>query len=180
MLSIPVRGEDFRNIFVLLLENNYFEEFSERKALIVHTVCANFGLNVHTVCTNFGLNVHTVCTNFGLIVHTPVYKIKIRKCMCTFCLCSLLYIQSVKSCHGCCSKTALKCSAAMHSAAIQGVRKSAATMLWEIPSLTKQLLMLQQLEAASVTAWSCFKWRLYVQLRTETKCAHTFSNISIL
>ena len=26
----------------------------ERKALIVHTVCANFGLNVHTVCTNFG------------------------------------------------------------------------------------------------------------------------------
>ena len=87
------------------------------------------------------LNVHTVCTNFGLIVHTPVYKIKIRKCMCTFCLCSLLYIQSVKSCHGCCSKTALKCSAAMHSAAIQGVRKSAATMLWEIPSLTNQLLL---------------------------------------
>ena len=43
-------------------------------------------LDVHTVCTNFGLNVHTVCTNFGLIVHTPVYKIKIRKCMCTFCL----------------------------------------------------------------------------------------------
>ena len=38
---------------------------------------------VHTVCTNFGLNVHTVCTNFGLNVHTPVYKIKIRKCMCT-------------------------------------------------------------------------------------------------
>ena len=40
-------------------------------------------LNVHTVCTNFGLNVHTVCTNLGLNVHTPVYKIKIRKCMCT-------------------------------------------------------------------------------------------------
>ena len=39
-------------------------------------------LNVHTVCTNFGLNVHTVCTNFGLNVHTPVYKIRIRKCMC--------------------------------------------------------------------------------------------------
>ena len=29
----------------------------------------------------------------------------------------------------------------MHSAAIQGVRKSAATMLWEIPSLTNQLLL---------------------------------------
>ena len=56
-------------------------------------------------------------------------------------LLSKLYIQSVKSCHGCCSKTALKCSAAMHSAAIQGVRKSAATMLWDIPSLTNQLLL---------------------------------------
>ena len=28
---------------------------------------------------------------------------------------------------------------------------------------------------APVTAWSCFTWRLYVQLRTETKGAHTFS-----
>ena len=35
----------------------------KRKALIAHTVCANFGLNAHTVCTNF-----------GLIVHTPVYS----------------------------------------------------------------------------------------------------------
>ena len=60
------------------------------KALIVHTVCANFGLNVHTVCTNFGLNVHTictnfslnthtVCTNFGLIVHTTVYSVILLK-----------------------------------------------------------------------------------------------------
>ena len=152
----------------------------------------------------------------------------------------------MKSCHGCCSKTALKCSAAMHSAAIQGVRKSTATMLWEIPSLTHhsagsssscyslplQLLplavppfatpllggnprvlstsrsskvvlylkaqftsictviilttfqtiqlMLQQLEAAPVTAWSCFTWRLYVQLRTETKGAHTFSYFNLI
>ena len=126
------------------------------------------------------------------------------------------------------------------------VRKSAATMLWEIPSLTQhsagsssscyslplQLLplavppfatpllggnprvlstsrsskvvlylkaqftlictviilttfqtiqlMLQQLEAAPVTAWSCFTWRLYVQLRTETKGAHSFSYFNII
>ena len=53
------------------------------KCLNVHTVCTNFGLNIHTVCTNFGLDVHTVCTNFGLNVHIPVYKIKIRKSMCT-------------------------------------------------------------------------------------------------
>ena len=36
-------------------------------------------------------------------------------------------------------------------------------------------VMLQLLEVAPVTAWSCFTWRLYVQLRTETKGAHTFS-----
>ena len=41
-------------------------------------------------------------------------------------------------------------------------------------------LMLQQLEAAPVTAWSCFSWRLYVQLRTETKCAHTFSYFNFI
>ena len=48
-----------------------------RKALFVHMVCANFGLNTHMACTNFSLNTHSVCTNFGLIVHTQVYSGKI-------------------------------------------------------------------------------------------------------
>ena len=54
-------------------------------------VCANFGLNTHSVCANFGLNTHSVCANFSLIARSPVYSVhlvKIRKCMCTFGLCS--------------------------------------------------------------------------------------------
>ena len=61
-----------------------------RKALFVHSVCANFGLdthsvctnfslNTHSVCTNFSLNTHSVCTNFGLIVHSPVYSVILLK-----------------------------------------------------------------------------------------------------
>ena len=52
----------------------------DRKALFAHSVCANFGLNTHSVCASF-----------SLIAHSPVYSVhpvKIRKCMCTFGLCS--------------------------------------------------------------------------------------------
>ena len=41
-----------------------------RKALFVHSVCANFGLDTHSVCTNFSLNTHSVCTNFSLDTHS--------------------------------------------------------------------------------------------------------------
>ena len=48
-------------------------------------------LFAHSVCANFSLNTHSVCANFGLIALSPVYsvhRVKIRKCMCTFGLCS--------------------------------------------------------------------------------------------
>ena len=50
-----------------------------RKALFVHSVCANFCLNTHSVCANFSLNTHSVCTNFGLIAHSPVYAVILLK-----------------------------------------------------------------------------------------------------
>ena len=59
-------------VSVNIYSHCFLQSFYERKCF-----------NVHTVCTNFSLNIDTICTNFGLNIHTPVYKIKIRKCMCT-------------------------------------------------------------------------------------------------
>ena len=77
------------------------------KALFVHNVCANFGLNTQSECTNFSLNTHSVSTNFILVV-------KYRHVRALFQLASdtVMFL------------------GLMHSAANQGVRKSVAAISW--------------------------------------------------